>query len=138
MRSTIMLGGDAYTFEATAGTAELFQLFTGKNLMAEVYEIREMSELIKKNPEEVSFEEYMKMFPVVDIFKRLAYVMNVQAKADKSNPIESIRWTKEQLNDDAYFAWLMGMEDQALSMGNLMQISNLWTSQIKSNVEAKN
>ena len=139
MRSTIIMGGEAVIFEATAGTAELFQLFTGKNILSEMYEFRAIAELLeKKEADDITPEDLLTILPAMQLLQKLAFVMNMQAIAEGATPLDKIRWTKAQLNEDGYIAWLSTIDASALDMSTLIQIMNLWSSQTNGTVQAKN
>lgn len=123
MRKEIKFGGEMVAFEANLGTSDLFEALTGKNLF-------------------VAFGAYtgakangadaLRYAGVIDLYKKLAYVMNVQATAP------DIPTMRGKMNFDSYLEWTFKYSIEDFTREFTDEIAGLWKATNTSHVESKN
>lgn len=131
MIATINCGNRPVRFEATLGTQALYEEYTGRNLIDE-YTIFAR---LKDDYSNVTGEDLSHM---MDVLKKLAFVMKIQAEAKGDTTMDKIRDIRSRLNADELLAWQMELEPGALDINTLNKIFNLWNASAGSNTEAKN
>lgn len=137
MITTIMCGQKACKFEATLGTAELYQIYTGKSILDEL----EMFKGIKRDADgnlNINTLDMSQINRMIAFFRELAFVMFTQANTQAQTPIDRIRAIKAKMTKDDYIVWLDGFDNTELTTDVLMQTFALWNSQFNTSSEAKN
>lgn len=137
MITTIMCGQKACKFEATLGTAELYQIYTGKSILDEL----EMFKGIKRDADgnlNINTLDMSQINRMIAFFRELAFVMFTQANTQAATPIDRIRAIKAKMTKDDYIVWLDGFDNTELTTDVLMQTFALWNSQFNTSSEAKN
>lgn len=120
MRKTIMIGEKALDFEATLGTSELYQIFTGENLFETLASFRGT-----KATDGAAYR-------LVDVYKKMMFVMNVQAT--ENSPKEM----RAKMNIDSYLDWLFQFDNGEITKEITSQIAELWSESKKTHSQAKN
>lgn len=118
MKRNIKLGEKDLPFEANLGTTMLYQMLTGENMFGQLTKYKGAS------PE--------KSVEVIDIYLRMAYVMNVQAEAP------DVKTMKSKMNDDDFLEWRCNFEMTDLTPEFINAIANLWASTQKTTAQSKN
>lgn len=118
MKKNIKLGEKELHFEANLGTTMLYQMLTGENMFSQLTKYKGAA------PE--------KSIEVIDIYLRMAYVMNVQAESP------DIKTMKSKMNDDSFLEWRFSFEMNDLTPAFIQEISTLWASTQKTTAQAKN
>ena len=131
MISTIMVGNTPTRFEATLGTQALYEEFTGQNLINEYTTLAGL----KGDYSNVTGEQIAHM---MEVLKKLAFVMKIQAEATGETTIDKIRNIRSRLNADEMLAWQMELEPDALGLETLNKIFNLWNASATAKSEPKN
>ena len=120
MRKNITIGDKEMAFEANLGTTRLYEILTGQNIMQIMMDFTKSAD---KTSEAVK---------LLDVFQKLAYVMNVQAENT------DIKTMKGLMNEDDFDEWLFQLD--TFTEADLMAIANLWgsTQTTHSNNDSKN
>lgn len=124
MRRYINVGGKDIAFEANLGSAELYEILTGKNLFDELNANKVKT---KEDP-----EKDKKSVSVLSVYKKLAFVMCVQAQEP------DIKAMKARMNDDEYITWLFNFDVSDFNNDFILDITDLWTGSQRSTSESKN
>lgn len=120
MRKTITIGEKALDFEATLGTSELYQIFTGDNLFETLASFRGT-----KTTDGAAYK-------LLDVYKKMMFVMNVQAT--ENSPKEM----RAKMNIDSYLDWLFQFSNDDITRDITNQIAELWSASKKTHSQAKN
>lgn len=123
MKKEIKFGGEMVPFEANLGTSDLFEALTGKNLFVcfGAY-----------SGAKANGADALKYAGAIDLYKKLAYVMNVQATAP------DIPTMRGKMNFDSYLEWTFKYTFEDFTREFINEISRLWKSTNESHVESKN
>ena len=137
--------GDRYRdFEATAATAELFQLFTGKNILEELVRQRDiltpaMTADGQLDRAKVDAGIATSTSDILDLYQKLSFVMYIQANTpEQATPGATIRAIKAQMTDDDYLGWLSMFDSTDFAGDFFKEIADLFNSQAKTYTEQKN
>lgn len=120
MKKTIKFGGKDREFEANLGTADLYQMLTGDNLF---------EQLSKYQHAKVNDPSSTR---VIDIYKKLAYVMSTQAE---TSDIPTLRG---KMDLDNYLAWTFQFEPDDFTPAFTKEIAAIWRSSNSTNSTSKN
>lgn len=120
MKKSIKFGGKERQFEANLGTADLYQMLTGKNLF------EELSAYKGATPGAPTTTG------VIFIYKRLAYVMNVQAETT------DIPTMAGKMNNNDYLAWTFQFNNEDFTPEFTKAIAKLWRANTETHSEVKN
>ena len=120
MRKTIKIGEKEFEFEANLGTADLYQSFTGENLFEKLASFKG----IKTDAPEA--------WRVLDVYKRMMYVMNVQATHSE------IKEMRARMNEDSYLEWTFQFSPSDINLNNVNEIVKLWQSTRETHSTPKN
>lgn len=124
MKKIIEINGKDYEFVANLGTTDLYQKLTGENLLSQLASYR--------NLKAGSPEILEKSQGILDIYKKMAFVMHVQATAP------DIKTMFNQMNEADYFEWIMQFDVADLSTEFINGIVELWSGTRKTHTQAKN
>lgn len=120
MRKSITIGNKDFEFEATLGTAELYQIFTGDNMFEVLTSYRGT-----KGDKTAAFK-------LLDVYKKIMYVMNVQATA------ADVRDMRAKMNMDDYINWLFQFDNDDITSKVTNEIAALWNKSNDKHSQAKN
>lgn len=120
MKKTITIGGRDLEFEANLGTSELYQILTGENLFEVLTSFRGVTKTDNR------------VYTLIDVYKRLMYVMNVQATETE------VKAMRAKMNDDSYLEWTFGFEQDDITNETVRDIVELWQSTRKTHSTPKN
>lgn len=129
MLKIIEIDGKELEFEATLGTAELYEILTGDNIF-NVFAGASVSQDRR--------EQVLLLARLNDAYKKLAYIMNVTAETREPEPVNRIRAIKAKLTRDDYLAWLMQFKNGSMDADFFKQIAALWNAQQETHSEQKN
>ncbi len=135
MKKTIIVGGEPLKFEATTGTGELYQMFTGGNIYNDLQELSKAFKGGFDDPNKVSMGDVNKALSLV---KKMGFVMYTQANTEGNTNAERIRNIKEKLNEDEYLGWLLGIDNNEFNGELFNQLLELMNLNSKTYVEPKN
>lgn len=121
-----MFAGKEREFEANLGTSDLFEMLTGKNLFVQ------FSAFNGIDPNTIKGSGALKYAGVLEIYKRLAYVMNVQAESP------DIATMRGKMNIDSYLEWIFQFSVDDFTEEFTKEIAALWKSNSASNATPKN
>ena len=124
MKKIIEINGKDYEFVANLGTTDLYQKLTGENLLSQLASYRNIK---AGNPDVLA-----KSQGILDIYKKLAFVMHVQATAP------DIKTMFNQMNEADYFGWIMQFDTSDLTPEFINGIVELWSGTRKTHVQPKN
>lgn len=142
MIKTITISGQPVKFEATTGTGELYQIYTGRNIYADFVNIAKFysrpgvdaadtaSILSKLSMQEIN--------STLELIQKMGFVMYIQANTEGADPIDKIRNIKARLNEDEYLAWIMGIERDDFNGVLFSELIELMGMNNKTTVQAKN
>ena len=117
MRKNIKIGEKELPFEANLGTTRLYEKLTGKNILNIMVNFR-------NNPDVNSGVQ------MLNVFIRLAYVMNVQATTD------SIKEMMNKMTEDQELEWEFGFDLSDFNEEVLTELGNLFGATQKTHSEA--
>lgn len=142
MLKELIIGDKAIKFEANLGTTELFEKFTGQNLLALLSAVPMVK---KKNKDgtikyEIAEGENKRRLALHlnKIYLQLAFIMATQASAEGADAISKIRDIKSKLNEDNYLVWIMQFEQKDLNESFYTKIADIWQSSQETHSSAKN
>lgn len=142
MLKELIIGGKAVRFEANLGTTELFEIYTGHNLLALLSAVPMVKKRGKdgKVKYEVADGENKRLIALQlnKIYLQLAFIMATQASAEGSDAVEKIRDIKSKLNDDNYLVWVCQFEQKDLDEEFYKNIADFWQSSQETYSKAKN
>lgn len=126
MKKKIMFAGEEREFEANLGTSDLYEMLTGNNLFVQLSAYKGI------NAKDAQGVEALRYAGVVEIYKRLAYVMNVQAEAP------DIPTMRGKMNMDDYLTWTFKYTIDDFSKEFTNEIAALWRANTKTHSISKN
>lgn len=142
MIKEITISGQPVKFEATTGTGELYQIFTGRNIYNDYLKIAEMYTRKGVDPEDAgSILKNMSMDEItstLELVQKMGFVMYIQANTPGETPVDKIRNIKARLNDDEFLAWILGIEREEFNGELFTQFMELMGLNNKTTVEPKN
>lgn len=129
MLKIIEVDGKELEFEATLGTAELYEILTGDNIF---------NVFAGATTGGDRREQVILLARLNDTYKKLAYIMNVTATTRDDEPVNRIRAIKAKLTKDDYLAWLMQFKNGSMDADFFKAIAALWNAQQETHSELKN
>jgi hypothetical protein len=142
MIKTITISGQPVKFEATTGTGELYQIFTGRNIYDDYIKLMEIYSRPGIDTEDTtSIIKNLSMDEItgtLDLIKKMGFVMYIQANTEGETPVDKIRNIKARLNGDEYLAWILGIEQEEFNGGLFEQFVELMGLNGKTTVIPKN
>lgn len=152
MRRTLIIGGKEVELEANLGTASFFQEFTGKNILETssliTGQVKKMNlknvDLTKSDEELLKSKEIIENVSpltsvaneMIEVAKRLAYVMHVQTKYGKTK--EDISKIRSELTEDDLLAWSFEFSTTAFTAHTYTQLMSFWRDQTEKTSVPKN
>ena len=130
MLKIIEVDGKQLEFEATLGTAELYEIMTGDNIF-NIFAGAYAGGADRR-------EQVLLLARLNDTYKKLAYIMNITATTRDDEPVNRIRAIKAKLTKDDYLAWLMQFKNGSMDADFFKQIAALWNAQQETHSEQKN
>lgn len=125
MRRNINFAGSDVPFEANAGTTDLFEVLTGQNLFV-VFGAYSGAKV------KGTGADALKYAGIIDLYKKMAFVMHVQATAPD---IPTMRG-KMTIND--YLEWISKYNLDDFTPKFTEEIAALWRANTKTHTETKN
>lgn len=142
MLKELIIGGKAVRFEANLGTTELFEMYTGQNLLALLASIPMVK---KKNKDgtvtyDVVAGENKRLLAIRlnKIYLQLAFIMATQASAEGADPVSKIRDIKSKLDEDNYLVWVCQFDQADLDEKFYKDIADIWQSSQETHSKPKN
>lgn len=123
MKKKIFFAGEEREFEANLGTSDLYELLTGQNLFTQ---FGAYSGVKATGP------NALKYAGVIELYKKLAYVMHVQATT------QDIPTMRGKMNLDDYLVWVFQFTINDFTKEFTDEISKLWKSNTQTHTQAKN
>ena len=136
MIKTIVVGGEPTKFEATTGTGELYQMFTGRNIYADLQEVSKA--FVGINMEDTSKLPMDGVNKILKMVQQMGFVMYIQANTRGDTPLDRIRNIKSRINDDEYLAWILEIEQDEFNNTLFLEFIDLMNLNSKSSSESKN
>lgn len=120
MKRTIKVGNKELEFEASLGTADLFEILTGENLFERLAEYRNITEGDPRS------------YALIGVYKKMMFVMNVQAET------EDVSLLRGKMTFEQYYTWTSQFELTDINMDVIAEVVKLWNDNKKSNSTPKN
>lgn len=120
MKRTIKVGNKELEFEASLGTADLYEILTGDNLLARFAEYQGVND---NDP---------RAYALMSVYKKMMFVMNTQAETD------DIPTLRGKMTFDNYLAWANQFELTDVTLDVIAEVVKLWNDNKKSNSTPKN